>query len=128
MADSPDLALQTVINLAITAALPAVTVGAYPTPDGAFPFVNFGESTVTDDVDPVKTIEAMAHCWSRAEGPHEVKTMQQTIREALHAQSFLKNGWALSCVREAQANVILDADGVTWHGWQRFRAFASPSS
>lgn len=125
--NSPDLALQTVINLGLTAALPAVTVGSYPLPSGSFPYVNFGESTVSDDVAPVKTVEAMVHVWSTVEGPHEAKTIQQTIREAM-AGSFIKNGWALSCVREVQANVILDADGVTWHGWQRFRAFASPSS
>lgn len=126
--NSPDLALQKKINLTLSAALPAVTVGAYPTPSGAFPFVNFGQSTVLDDVDPVKTIEALVHCWSRVEGPHEAKNIQQTIREALHAQSFLLDGWAFSCVREAQANVILDADGSTWHGWQRFRAVACPVS
>lgn len=128
MAASADLALQAVINLGLTAALPAVTVGAYPTPGGPFPFVNFGESTTFDDVDPVRTIEQLVHCWSTVEGPHEAKAIQQTIREALHAQSFLKNGWALSCVREVQSNVILDADGVTWHGWQRFRAIAAPVS
>lgn len=124
--NSPDLALQTKINLTLSAAMPAVTIGANPIPEGALPQVTFGESTVLDDVDPLKTLEAMVHTWSSKEGPHEVKTIQQTIRETLHAQSFAQDGWALSCVREVQANVILDADGVTWHGWQRFRAFACP--
>lgn len=121
---SPDLTFQEIINLEIATALPAIRRGAEPPADGAFPYIQFGQSTVGDDYAPGNSVTAEVHVWSTAQGPHEVKQLQQTIKEALQTCTRDRGEWHYSAVRQQTAHVFLDEDGETWHGVQRFRALA----
>jgi hypothetical protein len=123
---SADLTFQEVINLEIKAAMPNVRRGAMPPGDGGFPYVQFGQSQVVDDFPTGKRLLAEVHTWSTAQGPHEVKNLQEQIRDILEKCSHTRGGFHYVAVRQQDARVFLDIDGETWHGVQRFRALAGP--
>lgn len=120
-----DLTFQEVINLEIKNALPLVRRGAMPPADGAFPYIQFGQSTVDDNYAPGKSVTIEIHTWSTAEGSHEVKNLQEQIRALLEKCSHDRGGFHFVAIRQQTAQVFLDEDGETWHGVQRFRALAS---
>lgn len=120
-----DLTFQEVINTEIKAAMPNVRSGAMPPKDGSFPYIQFGQSEVMDDYATGKTVTQEIHTWSTAEGPHEVKTLQEQIRARLEKCSHDRGGFHFVAIRQDTARVFLDIDGETWHGVQRFRARAS---
>lgn len=122
---SPDLSFQEVVASETLAALPTTRTGAQPPADGTLPYVQFGQSEVSDTFAIGHELILEVHTWSKLEGPHEIKTMQHAIREALHGMNFEKNEWLFTCVREDTARSFLDVGGETWHGIQRFRAQAS---
>lgn len=122
---SPDLAFQTVLAEEIATAVPGVEAGSHPAQNQAMPYIQFGESEVSDTFVLGHEILMLVHVWSNKEGPHEVKTHQHAIREALHEHSFEKSGWTFSCIREDFAETLFDPEAETWHGVQRFRALAS---
>lgn len=124
MVASADLTFQEVINLEIRAAMPAIRRGAMPPKDGSFPYVQFGQSAVLDNYPPGCSVQAYVHVWSTAEGSHEVKTLQQQIKELLQKCAHERGGWRFSAIRQQHLDVFLDEDGETWHGVQRFRALA----
>lgn len=125
---SCDLIFQEAIALALAAAMPSVSRGSHPPPTGndALPYVQFGQSEVRDAFVPGHEILTEVHVWSVKEGPHEAKTLQGQIRDALHSFDFSRGGWKFTNVREDTARTFLDVDGETWHGVQRFRALAGP--
>lgn len=127
MANSPDLMLQKAMFAAIASTLAPVTVLAHPRHQEAFPYVFIGESEVSDTHPTGHEVLIVVHTWSKTEGPHEAKTIQQSIREELHANSLVEGGWQFVCIREDFASTFLDVDNETWHGVQRFRAKASPN-
>lgn len=120
-----DLTFQEVINLELKAAMPNVRRGAMPPADGTFPYIQFGQSHVTDDYAAGKMVLQEVHTWSTAEGPHEVKNLQEQIRALLEKCSHDRGGYHFVAIRQQDARVFLDIDGETWHGVQRFRALAS---
>ena len=124
MPNSPDLKFQTAIYSELVDALPGKTVLSHPTPGQALPYVFIGESEVSDDSPLGHMVRIDVHTWSKLEGPHEVKEIQHSIREALHAISLTQDDWRFSCIREDFAKAFVDADGESWHGVQRFRAYA----
>jgi hypothetical protein len=121
---SADLTFQEVVKAELDAALPAVPHGAYPPGGQALPYIEFGRSDVADHV-AGHVVTMTVHVWSSVRGPHEVKAHQETIRGRLHQNDFTRNGWTFVNVREDYCTVLLDPDGVTWHGVQRFRTLAS---
>lgn len=126
---SCDLIFQEVIAITLAAAMPTVSRGSQPPPEGneTLPYVQFGESEVRDDFAVGHSVTSEVHVWSVVEGPHEAKTLQGQIRDALHSLDFIRSGWKFVNVREDYARTFLDVDGETWHGVQRFRALAGPA-
>lgn len=126
---SCDLIFQEVVAVTLAAAMPTVSRGAHPPPEGdeGFPYVQFGQSELRDDFEPGHEVRMEIHVWSVVEGPHEAKTLQGQIRTALHSLDFTRSGWKFVNVREENARTFLDVDGETWHGVQRFRALAGPA-
>lgn len=122
---SADLTFQEVINLEIKDALPMVRRGAMPPADKGFPYIQFGQSQILDDYALGKTLLAEIHTWSNVEGSHEIKALQEQIREVLEKCSHERGGFRFVAVRQQNTQVFLDVDGETWHGVQRFRARAS---
>jgi len=120
-----DLTFQEVIAIEIAATLPAVRSGTQPPADGTFPYIQFGESVVSDTFPAGETVHVEIHVWSTAEGPHEVKNLQATIKGVLHKCAHTRGDFLFTAVRQETARTFLDVDNETWHGVQRFRALAS---
>lgn len=124
MASSPDLDFQTACFTELAAELAGVTVLAHPGHEQPLPYVFLGESEVADNNPNGHEVIVHVHSWSKLEGPHQLKQIQHTIREALHNNSISQGDWRFSCIREDFAKSFLDEDNETWHGVQRFRAYA----
>lgn len=120
---APENALQTVLFIQATFALPSATIDVHPPHDRPLPFVQLGNST-TDERADGRRVRMDVHTWSSKEGPHEVQDMQHAIRSQVQAQTFTQGGWRLYCIRETYSTVMLDVDGETWHGVQTIQAFA----
>ena len=90
----------------------------------AFPFVTVGEDTHnandTDDsagADSTITINA----WSRFRGRSEVKEIQGLIYDALHRAELDLGALSLTTIEWEMSETIMENDGRTRHGVQRFR-------
>jgi hypothetical protein len=126
---SADLSLQTALFARITAQLAvdgiAVAVTAHPTPDQALPFIRIGETPASSDSPAGQEFEATIDVFSRKDGPHEVKTIQQSVRLALHGRDFVADDWHYTDVRINYTTSFLDHTADVWQGVQRIRALAS---
>lgn len=90
----------------------------------AYPYINIGEDTSLEwDTDTTRGSEATLtiHAWSRQAGRREVKQIMERVYDALHRQDIVIEGaHTVLCLWEF-AESLLDPDGVTRHGIQRFR-------
>lgn len=91
-----------------------------------YPFVVLGEELPLNEWD-VKgqdgaRVEPELHTWSDYRGLREVLAIQAEIRSALDKQSLSVAGYTLVEIRQVYATAFLDADGLSRHGVQRFRA------
>lgn len=92
--------------------------------DAGFPFVTVGESAARpfdgkgeDGMDQQVTI----HCWSRQRGMKEAKAIMAAVVAALDRQSLALSGHSLVDIAFLFSDSLLDPDGLTRHGVQRFR-------
>jgi hypothetical protein len=92
--------------------------------DSAFPFVTVGDDTAIDwdtDTSVGKEATVTIHSWSRYRGRAEVKQIQGAIYEALHLSQLNVVGYTtVLCLSEFSESMV-DPDGLTRHGVQRFR-------
>lgn len=132
MAADSQWALQQAVLTALTgdAALqalignPARVYDAVP-PDPTYPYVVIGEGNAadwdtkdSDGMDQVMTI----HAWSRYRGLKEAKQIMGAVLDALDQQALAVTGHTLVQLRFEFSDVLMDPDGLTRHGVQRFRA------
>lgn len=125
MTASPDLEFQVALYEALTAALTPTKVEAHPPHDKALPFLQIGESIVTEHPAGHEIVVTI-HAWSDAEGAHETKQLQQKVRDTFHAAHWIGTDWRFLPIRDFESRVFLDVDNETWHGVQRLRALAVP--
>ena len=90
----------------------------------AYPYVVIGEDTLTNN--GTKTIDSnehtiMVHTWSRYRGRKEVKDIMARIYELLNNSSLTVSGASLVNAKAEFSDIIIDQDGITKHGVQRFR-------
>ena len=90
----------------------------------AFPYVKVGEETAVDN--GTKTLQGnehtiMVHTWSRYRGRKEVKDIMARIYALLNNSSLSVSGASLVNARFEFADILVDPDGLTKHGVQRFR-------
>jgi hypothetical protein len=124
MAYSVELALQKIFFREIGTALPTVTASTQPVHTQPLPYIQFGQTDVVD-FPAGHELTAEIHTWEKAMGPDGLKTKMQAIRDALHGKAnTIQDGWSFTALREVSGDVIIDEDGETWHGIQRFRCFA----
>lgn len=94
-------------------------------PEGAaFPYAVIGEDThVPFDTDDSLGAESTVtiHVWSRYRGKNEAKEIQAAIYDALTRQELTIDGYDLITIEFEYSDVLLDPDGITRHGVQRFR-------
>ena len=119
-------------KLSTDTALSALVAGVYdavPQPadsgsDLQFPYVTIGEDTALDwdtDTSVGKGATLTIHSWSRYRGRTEVKQIQGAIYEALHLSNLSVFGYTTVLCLSEFSESMLDPDGLTRHGVQRFR-------
>jgi hypothetical protein len=92
--------------------------------DVAFPYVTIGDDTALDwntDTSNGKEATITVHSWSRYRGRSEVKEIQGAIYEALHLANITVQGYNLVECWSEYSETLVDPDGLTRHGVQRFR-------
>lgn len=93
--------------------------------DSTFPYVVAGESSGlpwdTKDSDGMEQT-LMVHTWSRYRGSKEVKQIMSAIVDVIDQQALSVMGHTLVQLRFEFSDILLDLDGLTRHGVQRFRA------
>ncbi|MFQ5467971.1 MAG: DUF3168 domain-containing protein [Kiloniellaceae bacterium] len=93
--------------------------------NSAFPYVVIGEATARDwdtKTDPGMEQNLSVHTWSRARGAKETKQIMAAIVATLDHAPLAVAGHALVLIRFEFAQTLVDPDGLTHHGVQRFRA------
>ncbi len=63
------------------------------------------------------------HVFSRGYGRKQASLIMDRIYELLHKGTLTLEGFALVAMRFEFGDVLLEADGITYHGLLRFRAF-----
>ena len=115
---------QKAIYAALKAALNPVTVYDHVPQRASFPYVTIGEDTTVDAGDKTaegQDITLTIHAWSRKRGRKEVKQILGQVRGALLGQPLMVAGYTVRFVRFEFGTTFKDADGVTYHGVQRYR-------
>lgn len=97
-------------------------------PQGAaFPYLAIGDDTLTDWSTFARLGQQATvtlHAWSREKGRKEVKAILSQVDTVLNRQELTLSGFTfVACVREFE-ETFLDADGITYHGVQRYRVMA----
>ena len=116
--------VQKAIYAALKAALNPVAVYDHVPRRASFPYVTIGEDTAVDAGDKTaegQDITLTIHAWSRKRGRKEVKQLLGQVRGALHGQPLTVAGYTVRLVRFEFGTTFKDADGVTYHGVQRYR-------
>ncbi len=123
------LTLQGAIYAALTAA-PSIGASVYDAvPQGAaYPHIEIGEGLTLDWSAGLMRGEEHRvdiHVWSRYRGAKEARELIAKIKDRLHEQALALTGNALVDVRFSDADLAVDADGLTRHGVVRFRALTT---
>ncbi len=122
------LALQT----AIYTALQASSYNVYDDVpvDAEAPYIVIGDDTlINDNADDFEGFDATVtiHTWSEYRGRAEIKTMQYSIYELLNHTDMTVVGYNLINIYQEFSESMLDPDGITRHGVQRFRVLFNES-
>ncbi len=109
----------------LIALVPAASILDHITQDSGFPYISIGETSAGPF--DTKTEDGMEqsctiHTWSRIRGFDELKPIMGAIVDALDEAALTVTGHTLVLMRFEFSDTILDPDGVTRHGVQRFRA------
>lgn len=121
-------ALQQAVYAALIgdAALMAMISGVHDhvPPETAFPYVTIGAVTAVDRSTMAKDGQVHTvtlHSWSRGRGRKEAKEIMAAIHGLLHKGALSVAGHAHAGTMFEFAETLLDPDGLTYHGVQRFR-------
>jgi Protein of unknown function (DUF3168) len=93
--------------------------------EAAFPYLCFGSASAADwSTKSFAGCEAeiTLHAWSRARGAKEAKLILAAVHAVLHDAALAVPGHNLALLRFRAGTVLLDEDGLTWHGVARYRA------
>lgn len=99
--------------------------------DAAFPYVVIGEDThIPFDTDDSLGSESTVtlHVWSRYRGKKEAKEIQALIYDAMTRHPLVLDAHDLITIEFEYSEVVLDPDGITRHGVQRFRAITEQAT
>lgn len=92
--------------------------------DSVFPYVTIGDDTALEwdtDTSVGKEATLTIHSWSRYRGRKEVKQIQGAIYDVLHLSNLIITGYYSVLMRSEYSETLVDPDGLTRHGVQRFR-------
>lgn len=94
--------------------------------DTEYPYVTIGEDTALAwDTNTETGLEATLtiHTWTRDRGRKATKEIQKEIYDILHRATFGVSGGDMVGIDFEFSETLLDPDGHTHHGIQRFRVF-----
>lgn len=127
----PALALQGAIDLALAAAVTAVSGRVFDRvpAEVVFPYIEIGEAQTLDDgaqcVDAVAIVQTV-HVWSNAVGQGECRTIAGAVRGTLHeAELDLGPAWQFLEIAHQATQHLKDPDGATSHAVLTFRALVA---
>lgn len=92
--------------------------------DAAYPYVQVGEIDSAEwdtDTSLGSDDTVTIHVWSRYRGRLQTHQIQDAIYSALHRHALAVDGAQVVTVEFEFADSLLDPDGLTRHGVQRFR-------
>jgi len=101
-----------------------------PSREAAFPYVTLGEATVADGSTSTEGGDEHGltlHVWSRHGGHREAHEIAGAVLEALADAPLAADGHRLANLRFVTADVRREADGRTYHGLVRLRAYTEPA-
>ena len=115
--------------------LPAIYDDVPQAADGAvtsaFPYVRIG-AFIRDENDTDTELgftgTLTIHTWSRGAGMKQAEAIMDAIYDALHFYNLIVTGYGVSTIHQEFAEIMLDSDGKTRHGVQRFRIILEPTS
>lgn len=116
--------LQKSIYAAVKTAVAPVAVYDEVTDNLLPPYVSLGETTAThwdNDENFGSEVTMTIHSWSAYRGYLEVKNIMDAVKTALHEQKLSGFGLNVVMVVMEFAEVMVESDGLTRHGVQRFR-------
>lgn len=128
MATGIQVALQTKIYTLLSADTTIVTTYGCDVYDHApdnepYPFIVIGEDSLDEfgahDFDGF-TVTIDIHTWTQAEGKRACKLIQDRIYALLHEADLALTGQKTISLRGGLQTTILDPDGRTYHGVNRF--------
>ena len=124
-------ALQSASGLTTLLAAGATSVVDHVPQSSAYPYVVIGEATArdfdcksSDGMEQTLTI----HTWSRYRGLRETKQIMAEVVKALDQANLSIVGHSLVLLRFEFSATLLDPDGLTRHGVQRFRAITQQAT
>lgn len=94
-----------------------------------FPYVTIGDiqthdwSTATEDGEDHRIV---IHSFSRYRGRKESRDIEKRLCELLHDADLSMTGHMLIRMHFLVSDILLEADGRTYHGLTRFRAITEP--
>ena len=115
--------VQTAVYAKLNGAISASVFDRVPATQ-AFPYVLIGDDTAIDASDKLndgQEITLTLHQYSQAKGRDEVKTLQGECYDLLHNGSLTVVGWTVRGIEFEYSDTLVDPDGKTYHGVQRFR-------
>lgn len=124
------LAVQTAVLTELVSALSEPVYDHVPE-DTNFPYVTIGDDSQEDwSADGLEgEIHVLTiHSWSRYRGRKQIKEIMDSVKDALHEQSLTLMGHDLISMRWESSETILEDDGITYHGTQKFRALTQETS
>lgn len=96
-----------------------------------FPYIAIGEVSASDwntKTDSGMEQTLTIHTWSRARGMSETKRIMAAVVNTLDQAPLAVTSHTLVLIRFEFARTLLDPDGLTRHGVQRFRAFTQAAA
>ena len=63
----------------------------------------------------------VVHAWSQTQGRTELKTIMKKVKDSLHGQNLSVTGHTLVLLRWHSSEAVVEADGITHHGIQKFK-------
>lgn len=102
----------------------SATVFDHVPEDSAFPYVVIGEDLASEwDTDTEQGFETVLtlHYWSRYRGKKEIKELMGEVYDLLHRTDLSITGQYTVNLMWESSEIILDADGLTYHGIGDYR-------
>lgn len=124
-----ELAIQTGVYNALIgdSGVMALVTGVYDSvpQTEVFPYITIGEDTHTGwttNTTLGMDSQVVVNVWSRDRGRKETKLIQAQIYDALNRANLTYSGYDIINIELLDSTSFLDADGLTRHGVQTFRA------